>query len=127
MHAGGTMEVEAPTTPRESSKYLRVFPILSLLFYYIGALITSLEVADIVPFLIQIVLFSAFLLIGLVFMRKEAVILGALLLMLGSLGPIVAYLLSMGSTPIGPGVAGGAVMAFAFIFHIMTIVVWIRK
>lgn len=104
-------------------KYLRVFPILGLLFYYFGGLMAGLEAADMAMFLAWLIVFSLVELIGLLMKRKELLILGALLLILFSIGPILAI-----SGGIFRLIAlGGIVMAFAITFHLLTIYVWIKQ
>ncbi|TFF84403.1 hypothetical protein EU524_01135 [Candidatus Thorarchaeota archaeon] len=107
-------------------KYLRVFPILGLLFYYIGGLIASLGAADLVLFLVQVILLSAVLLLGLGLMRKEIVIAGALILVLFSIG-LPAYLLVMGTLSLGAGTLGQGIMVFAVVFHMLTVWVWSKE
>ena len=104
-------------------KYLRVFPILGLLFYYLGGLIASLEAVDLLMFISWLVVFSLVELIGLFLRRKELLILGPLLLMYFSLGPIMAVF----GAVFGLIALGGLIMASAFIFHVLTIYVWIKN
>ena len=77
------------------NKYRRALPILGLLFYYLGGLIVSLDVNENIVFMLQIVLFSVILFIGLVLTNKIAIILGAILVIVGALGPMVNFLLSL--------------------------------
>jgi len=109
-------------------KYQRVIPIIGLLFYYLGNLIVSLDVADNIVFLIQIAIFSVILLVGLqIPPNKIAVILGAILVIVGSLGPIVNLILSIQNGIVGFGVLGGILVIIGVIFQIGTIVLWLKE
>lgn len=119
------MEIEPKTkTTNGHSKYRRAIPIFGLLFYYLGALIASLDVQDNVQFLIVIAALSIILIIGLQWpMNKWIVILGEILLIVGSLGPIAELTLSL----LGYGALGGAVMLLAIIFHLIGISIWLKE
>jgi len=77
----------------QTSKYRPVYPIIGLLLYYLGSLIASLDVANAVIFIVQIVAFSIILIIGLVIMKKEVIILCEVLAIVGSAGPVAEFLL----------------------------------
>ncbi len=109
-------------------KYRRVVPIFGLLFYYIGSLIVSLEVANSVTFLIQIAIFSIVLIVGLQWpMNKWAVILGAILVMVGSAGPLAEFIISIQSSSIGFGTLGGLIVLIGVIFQAFAIIIWLKE
>lgn len=110
----------------EWSKYLRVFPIFSLILYYLGGLIMSIDPSmQTEIFLLQIIFFSLVLLVGLGLRNKFAIIVGSVLIMLGSLGPLMFLLQSFGI--ISMTVLGGVLIAIAFVFHILTILAWSKQ
>jgi hypothetical protein len=91
------MEVSDATsiTAAGSNKYVRVLPVIGLLLYYIGHLIVSLDVANAEIYLLQIVLFSIVLIIGLIIMKKEILLFGEIIAILGSVGAIVLFFESL--------------------------------
>ena len=124
------MEIEqtAKVSSDGPHKYRRVMPIIGLLFYYLGSLLVSLEVTNNVVFLLQIVIFSIILLVGLQWpMNKWAVILGASLVIVGSAGPIVEFFLSIQGGIIGFSVLGGGLVLIGVFLQIVTIVIWLKE
>ena len=109
-------------------KYRRVIPIIGLLFYYLGCLIVSLEVVENIVFLLQIAIFSVILLAGLQYpQNKIAIIIGAILVIVGSLGPIANLILSIQDGIIGFGVLGGSLVLVGVFFQLVTIILWLKE
>lgn len=120
------MEIENNlTTKGKLEPFLRVFPILGLLFYYTGGLIVSLEVTAMEVFALQLVLFSLVLLAGVYLRHKYVVILGEILVMLASSGSIMEFYTSLNSWT--TATLGGALVLFAFVFHIAAIYTWLSE
>jgi hypothetical protein len=124
------MEVHdsAAISTSNASKYTRVFPIIGLLLYYLGGLITSLDVGNAMIFIVQIIAFSIILIIGLAIVKKEVIILGEILAILGSAGPIAEFLLSILSGGVlSFGALGGGIVLVSDIFFILGILIWFKK
>jgi hypothetical protein len=120
------MEIENnQTTKGKLEPFLRVLPILGLLFYYTGGFIVGLEVAAMEVFVFQLVLFSLVLLVGVYLIHKYLVILGEVLVMLASSGPIMEFYTSLSSWT--AATLGGALVLFAFVFHIAAIYAWLSE
>ena len=119
---------EATAGPHE---YRRVFPIIGLLVYYLGCLIVSLDIFEVdesLVFLSQIALFSVILFAGLQWPpNKIAVLVGAILVIIASLGPIVNFILSVQDGIIGYGVLGGSLVLVGVIFQLGTIIIWLKE
>ena len=115
------------TTPSPHN-YRRVFPIIGLLFYYLGCLIVSLDIADNIAFLLQIVIFSVILFAGLQWPpNKIAIIVGAALVIVVSLGPIANFILSIQAGTIGFGVLGGSLVLVGVILQLGAIIIWLKE
>lgn len=111
-------------------KYRRVFPIIGLLLYYLGCLIISLDLdaEGSIVFLAQIGLFSVILIAGLQWPpNKIAVILGAGIVILGSIGPLANLLLSIQNGIVGFGLVGGILVLIGVIFQVGAIVIWLKE
>jgi hypothetical protein len=123
------MEVSSPISLSTSkNKYRRVYPIVGLLLYYLGSLIASLEVADAMIFLLQTLAFSIILIIGLAIMKREVIILGEVLAILGSAGLVAQfYLVLIGERTFGLGAIGGAIILVSIFFMILGILTWSKK
>ncbi|TFG34439.1 hypothetical protein EU527_03230 [Candidatus Thorarchaeota archaeon] len=123
------MEIEqSKSKSADSNKYRRVFPIFGLLLYYLGALITSLDVQENLVFLIQILVLSVLLVIGLLWQQsKWIVILGEVLVIIGSIGPVAELVLSVMDSVTSFGTFGGAIMLAGIILHIIGIMIWLKE
>jgi membrane associated rhomboid family serine protease len=109
-------------------KYRRVIPIIGLLFFYLGGLIVSLDVANNLVFLLQLWIFSVILVVSLQWpVNKAAVILGALIEIFGSLGPVVNLFLSIQNGVLGFSVLGGSLILFSIILQFGTIFIWMKE
>ncbi len=107
-------------------KFLRVFPIFGLLFYYIGGLITSLDVSESTVFIIQIVGFSIILLIGLFVLDSRLVIVGVVLAVMGTAWSIHYLIQSLSQGLIGFSTVGGGFSIVADFFFAMSLYTWFR-
>ncbi|TFF95697.1 hypothetical protein EU546_02800 [Candidatus Thorarchaeota archaeon] len=108
-------------------KYLRVFPIFGLLFYYVGGLITSLDVSDSIVYIVQIVAFSILLFAGLYLLDKRVMIVGAVVALVGTAGSVFFMLQNLGEATLGLGAVGGAFSLIADLFFLLTIYAWARQ
>ncbi|MBN2228548.1 MAG: hypothetical protein JW779_03070 [Candidatus Thorarchaeota archaeon] len=123
------MEISDPKMTSTSSfnKYRRVFPIFGILLFYLGGLIISLEVANATIFLVQIAAFPIILIIGLAIIKREVILLGEVLIIIGSVGPLAEFYLSInGGELLGYGAIGGSLVAVAFFFHLLGIYAWMK-
>ncbi|MGQ4911060.1 MAG: hypothetical protein ACP6KW_02735 [Candidatus Thorarchaeota archaeon] len=118
------MEVEGATPVETKNKYLYVIPVIGLLLFYGGGLILSLEINPMFVFIGELVLFSAIKIVGLVQNRRMAVVIGALLLIVCSAGPVSLFLFSLSGGTFGLAEIGAGIMTFAIIFHILTMIIW---
>ncbi len=109
-----------------TARFLRVAPIFGLMIYYLGGLITSLDVENVAIFLLIFVLLSVPLVIGIVIRHKVIVLLGALFVMIASAGPIMEFILTLGEGAISFSLLGGILIIVAMIFHIITIYLWVK-
>lgn len=118
--------MEESATSIDLQKYLRVFPIFGLLFYYIGGLITSLDISESTVFIIQIVAFSIVLLVGLFILDGRLVIAGAFLALIGTAWSVFYLIQSLSQGLIGFPTVGGAFSIVADFFFVLTVYTWVE-
>ncbi|TFG10228.1 hypothetical protein EU538_02570 [Candidatus Thorarchaeota archaeon] len=118
--------MEMASTSKSLEKYLRVFPIFGLLFYYIGGLITSLDVSDSIVYIVQVVVFSIVLLFGLFLLDWRVVILGSVLALIGTAGSLVSLIQGLVGNTLGLSMVGGAFSIVADVFFLLTIYTWMK-
>ncbi len=118
--------MEESATSIGLKKYLRVFPIFGLLFYYIGGLVTSLDVSESTVFIIQTVAFSIVLLVGLFILDIRLVIVGAFLALIGTAWSVFYLIQSLSQGLIGFRAVGGAFNIVADFFFVLTVYTWIK-
>ena len=113
------------------NKYRRVIPIIGLLFYYLGNLIVSFEIEDTVEsivFLSQIAIFSVILFAGLQSPpNKVAIILGAIFVIIGSVGAIAHLVFSILNGVFGFGILGGSLVLIGVLLQFAAILIWVRE
>lgn len=97
------------------------------MLYYLGGLIQSLEMPASEIFLIQLIAFSLLELIALGLKHREIMLLGAIVIIVGSIGPVAYFIQEISTLAINMAVLGGALVAFSILFHILTFWVWFRE
>ncbi|TXT55336.1 MAG: membrane protein of unknown function [Candidatus Thorarchaeota archaeon] len=106
---------------------LRVIPIFGLLLYYIGGLIVSLDVSNNIVFVLQVVLFSLLLVVGLFIYHRIAVMIGSVLAIIGTAGPIAQLLLTLLDGWVGASALGGILVLIADILFVITLFAWAKQ
>ncbi|MDF1539952.1 MAG: hypothetical protein P1Q69_13730, partial [Candidatus Thorarchaeota archaeon] len=76
--------------------------------------------------LLQIILFSVLSLIGLGLRYRELMMIGSIILIIGSVGPVVYFVSSIPAL-IGMTILGGALITLAILFHLLTFIAWYRN
>lgn len=101
-HSSGKTKMKSPT-----------LPILASVFYWFGGLLTSLDVMQTAIFILQIA-FLPLILIAAFFLENEnLMMLGLVIMILGSLGPLALLGLSLTLLPITLGIIGGFIFAIS--------------
>ncbi|MBD3404549.1 MAG: hypothetical protein GF411_00260 [Candidatus Lokiarchaeota archaeon] len=106
---------------------LRVIPIFGLLLYYIGGLIVSLDVSNNIIFVLQLVVFSVLLVIGLFVRHKIAILLGSVLAIVGTAGAVAQLILTLIDGVIGASTLGGIIVLIADALFIISLFIWSRE
>ncbi len=109
------------------SKFLRVYPILGLMLYYLGGLIQSLDMPSSEIFLILLIGFSLVELIALGLKHRKLMLIGSIAIIIGSAGPITYFVQELLNLSFTMAFLGGAIVSLAIIFHILTFWVWFNK
>ena len=97
------------------------------MLYYLGGLIQSLDMPSAEIFLALLIGFSLIELIALGLKHRELMLLGAILIILGSAGSVTYFVQELLNLAFSMTFLGGMIVAIGIVFQLLTLWVWFNN